>query len=332
MDKFMREYKPKTVEPRVMFLSRWYYIWPADQEFAYAYHEWATTAILPFPEEVRGVEFRDAYEEIISLFNPHLLHLGPTYYGDKWISYDFLRRFREHKPYRKVVATFSETYLKGMMHTFVDLVPMVDILYVRNMSVLKELQELTGQSNVKFMPEGVDIQVYHPVVADKQIDLLFLGHAGGHKATRDEVIVKLDKEFDDLWVGGDWQTFGLRHSFGGAYKANFCEWNSRARIGLCLIPTPHANLEMYCPYRVKNTMATRTFALVTYTPGLENLFTRKVHLDWYESYEELVELIHYWLKHNEEREQVAQQGYEYVLENFTLRQQAAQILRDVGLM
>ena len=150
----MREYKPRSVEPRVIFLSRWYDKWPADQEFGYAYHEWATTAILPFPVKASSVEARDTYEEVIRLFDPHLLHLGPTYYGDKWISYDFLRRFKEYNPTRKIVATFSETYLTGMMHVFVDLVPIVDVLYVRNMSVLRELQELTGCTNIKFVPEG----------------------------------------------------------------------------------------------------------------------------------------------------------------------------------
>ena len=79
-------------------------------------------------------------------------------------------------------------------------------------------------------------------------------------------------------------------------------------------------------------MATGAFALATYTPRLEQVFTRKVHLDWYNTYDELVELIHYWLQHDEEREQVARQGYEYVMNNHTTTHRARQVLEDVGLL
>jgi len=62
------------------------------------------------------------------------------------------------------------------------------------------------------------------------------------------------------------------------------------------------------------------------------LFTRKVHLDWYETYDELVALLKYWLAHDKEREQVARQGREHVLKHFTLKQQTRQLLVDVGIL
>jgi len=96
------------------------------------------------------------------------------------------------------------------------------------------------------------------------------------------------------------------------------------------VPNHHAKLEMYYPYRLVNTMAVGTFALATYTPGLEKLFTRRVHLDWYKSYKELAHLIHYWLAHEKEREKIALQGRRHVLKNFTLKESARRILRDVG--
>jgi len=55
-------------------------------------------------------------------------------------------------------------------------------------------------------------------------------------------------------------------------------------------------------------------------------------LDWYETEEELVELVHYWLDHDKERERIAQQGYEFVLENLTYRQEVVRVLKDCELV
>jgi spore maturation protein CgeB len=41
------------------------------------------------------------------------------------------------------------------------------------------------------------------------------------------------------------------------------------------------------------------------------MFTRGVHLEWYHSQEECLELIDYYLKHDTERRRIARQGYEF---------------------
>jgi len=334
MDEFMLNYKRLSGEPRVMFLSRWYYIWPAAGEMAHAYREWATVCAVPFPMKEKGVSFQETYMKLIEFFDPQLLHLGPTYYGNNYISYDFLRRFKAAQPYHKIIATHAETTVKGnRMRTFTQLPNIVDIVYTVSPSLVRTIKKASGCNNVRFLPTAVDHEAYHPVDVEKQFDLLFLGYCGGSKKSRDEVIIKLDRDFADLWVGGSWwDQYNLRHHFPGAFRANFNEWNSRARIDLCLIPDEHKTLEQYYTYRLTNTMATQTFAMTSYTPGLEKLFTRKVHLDWYETYDELVALLKYWLAHDKEREQVARQGREHVLKHFTLKQQTRQLLVDVGIL
>jgi len=331
MDKYIQEYKYGGSEPRVFYVARWYKQWPAAGEFGYAYAKWGTVAVVPFPlMNVKSAACRETYEALIDCFEPGLIHLGPTYYGDAYISYDFLRKFKG-----KIVANHAEVGFQGRhMKTFTELPSIVDMVYVCSPTLERELKEITGCTNIRYMPTGTNPEFYYPIDGvDRQIDLLFLGHCGGSKRVRDEVVVKLDRQFDSLWVAGvGWEPHNLRHRFGGAYKHALNEWYSRTKIGLCLLLDAHTRLEEFCTYRLLNIMATRTFALTTYVPGLEKLFTRKVHLDWYTSYEELVDLIHYWLSHDEEREWVARQGYELILEKFTLQQRARQVLRDVGLM
>ena len=334
VDQYIREFPLEHGEPRVMFMSRWYHTWPRSQSWAHAYHPWATVAAIPFPKEllhpVAERQARELYEQLILFFEPDLLHLGPTYYGDRYLSFDFLRRFREENPTRRIAVRRGENSLGKVCY---PLAPLVDVMYVGAMNFVQELQKATGCTNIKFMPAGVDPEIDYPIDVERQIDLLFLGNHGSTKQSRSDVLVKLDQEFDGLWIGGHgWGRIDLRHRFGGAYKGDFKQWVSRAKISLCLMPNEHMHLEMYQTSRVARTLATRSFALTSYTPGTEKLYTRKVHLDWYTCYEELVDLIHYWLEHDEEREHVARQGYEHVLKNYTLKQFAGQVLRDVGLI
>jgi len=315
-------------KPRVMFMSRWRAGAPRGQSWANAYHTWAVTAAIPLPDN--GLVYRDAFGKVIESFDPDLIHLGPTYWGDKYLGYNFLRSFKRRKPSSRIVFRQGDNRIGRVC---LELTPIVDVVYVCAANFVQELQGMTGCANVKFMPAGIDPELDYPVDAEKQIDLLFLGNYGGSKQSRSDVLLRLDKELDDLWIGGPgWRDTNARHSFRGAFGDDFRRWNSRAKIGLCLVPSQHTHLELYYPARLVQTMATRTFALATYTSRLEELFTRKVHLDWYSSYDELVDLIHYWLKHDEERERVAQQGYEHVLKNFTLKQYANRVLRDVGLI
>ena len=102
-------------------------------------------------------------------------------------------------------------------------------------------------------------------------------------------LCKLDKEFENLWVGGAGKGGSLKNTFLGAYNAAFNEWSCRSKIGLSLVPTRHLFIDGYITYRLLNTMATGTFVLTTYTAGLEKHFTQGVHLDWYTGYHELVE-------------------------------------------
>jgi len=328
VDQYIKKYSRRRDKPRVIFLSKWRAGAPRGQSWVCAYNTWAVIAAVPFPNN--GLAVRDALEQIIRFYEPDLIHLGPTYWGDKFLRYGFLQRIKKERPSCKIVFRQGENTIGRVAP---KLAPIVDMIYVCAANFVRELQKITGCTNVKFMPAGVDPEMDYPVDVEKQIDLLFLGNHGGSKQGRSDVLLKLNEDFDDLWVGGPgWRGTKMRHPFHGAYNGDFKEWNSRARIGLCLVPDKHAKLEMYYPARLVQTMATRTFALATYTPRLEGLFTRKVHLDWYTNYEELVELIRYWLEHDEERRQVAQRGYEHVLKNFTLKQYAGQVLKDVGLI
>jgi len=338
-DTYVQEYRGPRTEPVICYVGYWVWPWSFCHRWAHAYHTWGMVSAFSFPRGPRQRKegCRDEYEKLVGLLAPDLLHLGGSYRGEQHLTYDFLRWLRTQRPV-KIVAYHTEGYLRDNMEFVFDLPPLVDILYTGSPSFVKVIEDRTGYHNIRFMTGGTDPEIYYPVEAEKQIDFIYVGHAALTSKTRNTIVNRLAKEFDNMWVVGLWwddedgRGSNVKHLVAGAYRKDFNEWCSRAKIALCALPTYHAQLEMYSPYRVVNTMATRTFALTAYSPGLEKMFTRKVHLDWYNNEEELIELAHYWLEHDKEREAVAQRGYKYVLENYTLKQQAGQVLRDVGLL
>jgi glycosyltransferase involved in cell wall biosynthesis len=69
--------------------------------------------------------------------------------------------------------------------------------------------------------------------------------------------------------------------------------------------------------RVFQVMGTGSFLLSKYCSDLKRVFKRKIHLDWFETPEECINLIKFYLENDEIREKIAQEGHNYVLKNYT---------------
>ena len=69
--------------------------------------------------------------------------------------------------------------------------------------------------------------------------------------------------------------------------------------------------------RLYNILASGGFCLTRYYPGLEKQFENKKHLVWFKSVNEAVELIKYYLENEEERVEIAKQGYEQYFKKHT---------------
>lgn len=68
--------------------------------------------------------------------------------------------------------------------------------------------------------------------------------------------------------------------------------------------------------RLGNYMACGTFYLCHDFGNIDEVFKRGYHLDWFQDIEEMEEKIDYYLKHDNERKQIAKNGQEFVLKYF----------------
>lgn len=85
-------------------------------------------------------------------------------------------------------------------------------------------------------------------------------------------------------------------------------------------------LHGYTSDRLWRIMASGAFCLTAYFPGIEDVFKKGVHLDWFENYDEMIEKIETYLADDKERLAIAKCGCNYVGENHTWKNRISEII------
>ncbi len=89
----------------------------------------------------------------------------------------------------------------------------------------------------------------------------------------------------------------------------------------------------YWSDRIYETLGRGGFLIHPYIPGIEKEFTDKEHVVFYEynNFDQLKELIDYYLTHDDEREKIRLAGNELVKNNYTYKHRWKSILETLGL-
>jgi glycosyltransferase involved in cell wall biosynthesis len=69
--------------------------------------------------------------------------------------------------------------------------------------------------------------------------------------------------------------------------------------------------------RVFHVLGTKTLLISEYCRDLEKFFKKGVHLEWFNSPEELLKLVRFYLENDDLQGKIAEQGYNFVIEHFT---------------
>lgn len=88
-------------------------------------------------------------------------------------------------------------------------------------------------------------------------------------------------------------------------------------------------IQMGLPLRIFDIMGSGGFLMTNYQPELPELFEIGVDLEAYGSMEELIDKCDYYLTHEDERRQIALNGYRKVKENHTYQHRIMEMLRIV---
>ena len=155
-------------------------------------------------------------------------------------------------------------------------------------------------------------------------DLAFIGRPNTEE--RVQWIQKLRQKFDLKLYGSGWEKWGIKVQKKHAYPEDYQKVCSGAKI---ILGQNAVVRDLYFSNRVWYTLGCRGFFLTFYTPRMEEIFERGVHLDWFHTQEECEEKIRYYLDHPEERERIRQAGYELAHREYSFQKVAERMLQTV---
>ncbi len=192
--------------------------------------------------------------------------------------------------------------------------------------ILQKYRNAGVQNIAGWWDAGSDPNIFYPRNVEQDQDVVFMGNNldiphDGYPKRRQLIEELLKNKLDVHLYGKEWdyllqkgyQTLYI-HPF--ATEEEFATVCSRSKIVLGINGVN--DVRMYASWRrAVNTMASGAFHLTHYVPGMESIFQNKEHLVWFNSVPEAIELVYYYLTHNDEREAISRKGRNEVLKNHT---------------
>lgn len=198
-----------------------------------------------------------------------------------------------------------------------------------------------GIKNAMCLQSSVDMDVYKPAYLDPadeftmraegdNKDVVFIGnnfmntnHEFPLSVERDIMVRHLQSEFP-----GQFEVFG--NNWDGSKLIPPKQEIEIYRRSIISIAHNNFNEESYTSDRIWRIMATGSFCLTKYFKGIEKLFTRYVHLDWWESIQELRNAITYYLSNPARVDLISATGTKHVRENHTWAARVSEMMLKVN--
>jgi len=183
-----------------------------------------------------------------------------------------------------------------------------DLTFCAQKRAVEEMKR-DGVSNVHWLPHAVEPEAYldpdsfnrnkpEPYnFLTKKYDVCFIGHI--NSANRKDSLDRLFREFPNFYYG--------QRLFNEA-----AEKYAQSKIVFNISMLDDLNM------RVFEVLGSRSFLLTNHLPDIDEFFKEGVHLATYKTMDEMVEKAKYYLAHDDEREKIAQAGFEEVMKHHTI--------------
>lgn len=201
-----------------------------------------------------------------------------------------------------------DSHLKFNKHIKKVRVQDYNFLFVTQKDYVPKYRE-KGYKNVYWLPLACDPEIHKQHNLSLKHDLCFVGSLGPD-SPRKKIILNLQKEFN-MFVGQKYL-----HDMAEIYSQSKMVFNKSLKEDL--------NMRVFEALSCGHLLLTDRI-----DNGLEDLFIDKEHLVIYDNYEDLVEKVHYYLEHPEEREAIAHKGQEEVWKKHTYFHRARYLVETI---
>jgi len=186
-----------------------------------------------------------------------------------------------------------------------------------------------GIKNVSAIHSSCDMDLFRPSVKRNlyALDIAFVGNRYDN-TNLDFPMDGYRQEMIEIISGSGWNfmPYGLGKR-GGLIRPEQ-ESNVYNFSKIC-INQNNFYLHGYTSDRLWRIMAAGAFCLTQHFPGIEKIFERGVHLDWFENFDEMIDLIKKYLSNEQERNEIARIGSNYVRENHTWKNRIEEMLKVI---
>ncbi len=242
-----------------------------------------------------------------------ILFFKPTY-----ISSVSLLKIRSHDI--KIFSWYPDDifYSKNSSRSFYKSISLYDCHFSTKSFNVKELLDF-GAKKAVFLPHAVDSDCHHPVevsaVEKEQLgaNIVFIGTYADDKRT--DYLEKLCRDGYDIKIyGNGWHKHPKNSClFKRGYikfKDAYCEDSSKifnaSKIVLAFLRKHNRDVQTGRTYEIP---ACGAFMLHERTDEAKMLFEEGKEAEFFESYEELKKKVDFYLSHEEERKEIAKNGY-----------------------
>ncbi len=237
------------------------------------------------------------------------------------LHHEVLRRMRKHAPYCKFVHYSPDDMFNPQNSTsrYVACIPWYDLHVTTKSYNVRELRDC-GAQGVLFVDNAYEPTVHRPIVLTEKENAVYqadVGFLGAHERERAEMLMRLAQQGIrvKVWGGGDWSKIKSWHpNLRIEPRAVLEEEYAKAICGMqiCLTFLRKVNRDLQTT-RTMEIPACGAFMLAERTDEHLRLFEEGVEAAFFSSFEELFEKCRYYLAHEEERQRIAQAGYQRCL-------------------
>ena len=251
-------------------------------------------------------DYRRPLLQRIVAFDPDLVLI---YSRD--IPYEVLARIRS----RYVTAIFYPDVRDPPEESLVRYARLVDYLFITNKRQIPGLKS-AGVRNPVFCWQGCDPDEHRIVPTRRRrwaSEVAFIGRPS--TGYRVELLKAVNRKFNLKAWGARWGAYGFNCPKINVYPADYAKicYSTAVMLGCDF----SHDMDYNTSNRTWITLGCGGFLLTNYQRGMEDMFVKGRHLEWYHSKAECLEMIDYYLRHPERRKKIAAAGHEFVHANRT---------------
>lgn len=287
--------------------------------------------------EVHRIDYRESDANILvielsknSEFCPSIIWLGKC----ERVLPDTIKFLRMKYPLAIVIKWAADVRVEPSAHDTELLKAGVDWFFATYAGEHLKKHLFSGMKGVGSIFTFTDSSFYTAKDVDEKYssDVLWTGRRGfGDNPLRNEIIDSLVAISEaESAKAFDKRTHCIR-AFGHDGKnwlgnPDYVNYINGTKIG---IGSNSFNRRKYSSDRLGNYMSCGTFFLTQYIEGIEEVFEKGIHLDWFHTLEEMHTKIDFYLKNPELRYKIAQRGRERVLQHFDYKPLVFNLLKII---